>query len=234
MKLLFVVDSRYIYKRIADCVKALGAEIVRYQHIVKAMDNIGEISPDGIVVSAADFPRHWKTLVSFVRSERTAESCAIAVLYGTFFPEKERRKAQFLNVNCLVNETRLDRRALNRLCETFRPYISADKWIDRSAVKPENGLPMIVTNPLNGALIPGTAVKISPYGVIFTPEQHRLIKNLALMTELPGCSIRVGGSMLSPSCRIIRSEDTATLEFTALNEKEKQILHRFLDGYTAD
>jgi hypothetical protein len=232
MKLLFVADSLDVYKRIADHLKSLGAEIVRYQHIIKAMDNISEISPDGIVVSAADFPRHWKTLVSFVRSERTAESCAIVVLYGTFFTDKERRKAEFLNVNGLVNETRLDELALSRLCNIFRPYISADKWIDGFAVKPESGVSMIVTNPLNGVLVPGKVIKISLYGVIFMPEQHRFIKNLALMMELPGCSIRVGGAMISPVCRLIRSEDTVTLEFTALSAREKQILHRFLNDNT--
>jgi hypothetical protein len=232
MKLLFVADSRAVYKQVAGCLKPLGAEIVRYQHIIKAMDNIGEISPDGIVVSAADFPRHWKTLVSFVRSERTAESCAIVVLYGAFFTNKERKKAQFLNVNGLVNESCLDERALKRLCRIFSPYISADKWIDRFALKPRNRIPMIVTNPLNGVLVPGEVIKISLYGVIFMPEQHRLIKNLALMMELPGCSIRVGGAMISPLCRVMHSANTVTLEFTAISAREKQILHRFLNGNT--
>jgi hypothetical protein len=158
-------------------------------------------------------------------------------LYWAIFPDNERRKDKFLNVNCLVNETRLDKQELNRLCGIFRPFVSMDKWIDRFAVKPEGGVPMILTNPLNGVLIPGKVIKISPYGVVFMPEQHRLIKNLMLRMELPGCSLRMGGSMLSPSCRIIRNEDTVTLEFTALSGREKQILHRFLDVYavqTAD
>ncbi|MDR2097495.1 MAG: PilZ domain-containing protein [Spirochaetaceae bacterium] len=229
MKLLFVLESRDICKRITDCVKSLGAEIVRYQHIVKAMDNVDEISPDGIVVSAADFPRHWKTLVSFVRSAKTAEQCVIAVLYGAFFTGEEREKARFLNVNCLVNEARLDNRDLERLCGVFRPFVSPGKWINRFALKPENKIAMILTNPLNGALIPGKVIKISPYGAVFIPEQARLIKNLAPMTELPGCSLRTGGSIISPACRIIRSEDAVTLEFTALNRQEKRTLHKFLN-----
>ena len=229
MKLLLVIDSREVSKRIADYVKTLGAEIVCYQHIIKAMDNIDEVSPDGIVVSASDFPRHWKVLVSFVRSERPAETCAIALLYGPFFPEKERKKALHLNVSCLINEAYLDKRALNRLSAAFRPYISAEKWIDHLAVRPENSLAMIVTHPLTGALVPGKAVQISPDGTVFIPEKPQITKNLTVGTELPGCSIRAGGALLSPVCRVARNGDgVILLEFTALSLREKNILDMLL------
>ena len=222
---MLVLDSREIRKRIADYVGTLGAEIVCYQHIIKAMDNVDEVSPDGIVVSASDFPRHWKTLVSFVRSERPPEACAIALLYGPFFTEQDRKKAAHLNVSCLVNETHLDKRALNRLREAFRPYISAEKWIDHLAVRPENSLAMIITNPLTGALVPGKAVQISPDGAVFMPDKPGLVKNLPAMTELPGCSIRAGGALLSPICRVVRNGDgVIVLEFTALSPREKSIL----------
>jgi hypothetical protein len=225
MKLLLVLDSREIRKRITDYVKTLGAEIVCYQHIIKAMDNVDEISPDGIVVSASDFPRHWKALVSFVRNERPPESCAIVLLYGSFFPEKERKKAAHLNVSCMLNEAHLDKRALNQIREAFRPYISAGKWVDHLAVRPENSLAMIITNPLTGALVPGKAVQISPDGTVFMPEKPQMTKNLPVGTELPGCSIRAGGALLSPVCRVVRNgEGVIVLEFTALSLREKNIL----------
>jgi hypothetical protein len=225
MKLMLVLDSSEIRKRVADHLDALGVEIVCYQNIIKAMDNVDEVSPDGIVVSALDFPRHWKILVSFVRSERPPEACAVALLYGPFFSEQERKKAAYLNVNCLINETHLDKRELNRLRDAFRSYISAEKWIDHLAVRPENSLAMIVTHPLTGALIPGKAVQISPDGAVFMPDKPDLTKNLHAMTELPGCSIRAGGMLLSPVCRVVRNGDgVIVLEFTALSSREKSIL----------
>jgi hypothetical protein len=225
MKLLLVLDSREIRKRISDYLKTLGAEIVCYQHILKAMDNVDEISPDGIVVSASDFPRHWKTLVSFVRGEKPPEACAIVLLYGPFFPDQERKKAAYLNINCLIDEARLDKRALGQLSEAFRPYISAEKWVDHLAIRPENSLAMIITNPLTGALVPGKAVQISPDGAVFMPEKPQMTKNLRTGTELPGCSIRAGGALLSPVCRVVRNgESVIVLEFTALSPREKNIL----------
>ncbi|MDR2343033.1 MAG: PilZ domain-containing protein [Spirochaetaceae bacterium] len=225
MKLLLVLDSHEIRGRIENYVKSLGIEVVCYQHILKAMDNVDEISPDGIVVSASDFPRHWKTLVSFVHSERPPETCAIVLLHGSFFSEQERKKALSLDVSCLINETRLDKGALNQLREVFRPYISAEKWVNHLAVRPENSLAMIVTNPLTGALIPGKAVQISPDGAVFMPDKPALTKNLPVATELPGCSIRAGGAILSPVCRVVRNGyGVITLEFTALSPREKNIL----------
>jgi hypothetical protein len=230
MKLLLVLDSSDVYGQIADYVKDLGAEIIHYQHILKAMDNIDEIAPDGIIVSAVDFPRHWKTLISFVRNERPPEICATIVLYGTFFPDKERKKAKFLKVDCLLNEAHLDKRSLNRLREALRPYISTVDWVNHLAVRPKNSkkLAMIITNPLTGALINGKVTKISQYGVVFIPEQPRLAKNLTVMTELYGCSLRAGSTIIAPVCRVICNEESLTLEFAALKPHEKRILHKFL------
>ncbi|MDR2659128.1 MAG: PilZ domain-containing protein [Spirochaetaceae bacterium] len=230
MKLLLVLGSSEVYKQIAEYVKELGAELVHYQHILKAMDNIDEISPDGVIVSATDFPRHWKTLISFIRASRPPEVCAAAVLYGQFFSDKERKKAKILRVNCLLNEARLDRRSLNQLRETLRPYISAVEWVTHLAVRPKDSkkLTMIITNPLTGALVPGKVIKISQDGVVFMPEHPRLTKNLALMTELPGCSLRAGSTILAPVCRVIRNEESVTLEFTLFKPHEKQKLRKFL------
>jgi hypothetical protein len=230
MKLLLVLGPSDVYRHISDYVKDLGAEIIHYQHILKAMDNIDEIAPDGIIVSAADFPRHWKTLVSFVRNERSPEVCAVVVLYGALFPDKERKKAKFLNVNCLLNETHLDKRSLNRLRQTLKPYISAVEWVNHLAIRPQNSkkLTMVITNPLTGSLINGKVIKISRDGVVFMPEQPRLTKNLTLMTELHGCSLRTGSAILAPVCRVIRNEESLTLEFTALKPHEQRILYKFL------
>jgi hypothetical protein len=285
MKLLLVLGSSDIYGQIADYVKDLGAEIIHYQHILKAMDNIDEIAPDGIIVSATDFPRHWKTLISFIRSggliprplgrlelatptkngskspqlnnflterassirqcledtpplaagrlirsEHPPEVCATIVLYGPVFPDKERKKAKFLNVDCLLSEAHLDKRSLNRLREVLRPYISAVEWVNHLAVRPKNPkkLAMIITNPLTGALINGKVTKISQDGVVFIPEQPRLTKNLTLMAELHGCSLRTGSVILDPVCRVIRNEESLTLEFAALKPYERRMLHKFL------
>ena len=68
MKLLLVLSSDETYNHISHFVKPLGFELIRYNHILKAMDNIDEIEPAAIIISARDFPRHWKIMVQFVRN----------------------------------------------------------------------------------------------------------------------------------------------------------------------
>ncbi|MDR1588437.1 MAG: hypothetical protein LBS57_13370, partial [Treponema sp.] len=38
---------------------SIPIEIIHYSQALKAMDNIEEINPDAIIISACDFPRHW-------------------------------------------------------------------------------------------------------------------------------------------------------------------------------
>ncbi|MDR0408817.1 MAG: PilZ domain-containing protein [Spirochaetaceae bacterium] len=230
MKLLLVLSSSEACKQIADYVKELGVEIIHYRNIIKAMDNIDEISPDGVVVSATDFPRHWKTFVSFVRIGRPVESCAVVLLYNSFFSDKERGKAKFLNVNCLISEENLNKRSLNQLSDALRPHVPAIEWINHLAIKPQNEkkLAIILTNPLTGTLIAGKIIKISKAGMVFMPEHPRLTRNLTLMAELPSCSLRAGNAILSPICRVIRNEESLTLEFAHIKAREKRILHKFL------
>ena len=45
-------------------------DLITYDHPVKAIDNLTEIKPDTVVISAHDFPRHWKPLLVLLRELR--------------------------------------------------------------------------------------------------------------------------------------------------------------------
>jgi hypothetical protein len=205
--------------------KILGAEIILYQHPVKAMDNIDEINPDCIIISASDFPRHWKTLAGFVK-------CSIVLLHGEFFPETERRKARHLGIQTLLNEANLDESALKRLRKALRNHISAEKWMEPLVKTPENQkkTSLIITHPLSGALIPGKITKISSAGAIFKPNEPRMVKKIRPGVELSGCSLRIGSSILAPVCRVVSNDENMALEFKLLEHQEKHILERFIAG----
>jgi len=232
MKLLLVLASPSAYRQIADYVKVLGAELILYQHPVKAMDNISEINPDCIIVSASDFPRHWKTLAAFAGSDESAEKCSIVLLHGGSFSETEIRKARHLGIEAILDETRLDERSLQKLRQALRPHLSAEKWIEPLVDAPPSRkkLSLIITHPLSGALIPGRIAKISTGGALFKPDEPRLVKQIAAGTELNGCSLRAGASILSPLCRVVRKDENITLEFKLTETREKRILERFVAG----
>src|SRR5215510_14896558 len=99
MKLLLVLGSDSTYNHISLCVRPLGFELIRYYHVLKPMDNIDEIDPHGFIISAVDFPRHWKSMVQFIRNERPKETCPIIILKGNNFPVDDISKASFLGVS---------------------------------------------------------------------------------------------------------------------------------------
>ena len=82
---LLIAASDYIEELVKVHLEPLGFDHVRYRQVLKAMDNIDEINPDAILISAEDFPRHWKTLVKHVRNEHQRDKVSIIILKGTHF-----------------------------------------------------------------------------------------------------------------------------------------------------
>ncbi len=68
MKALVISDRQEIIESVTPVLKQNGFDIIHYRWIIKALDNVEEIQPDVIVLSAAEYPRHWKTLSGFVKS----------------------------------------------------------------------------------------------------------------------------------------------------------------------
>ena len=68
MKALVISDRSEIIDFVTPLLKNNGFDLIHYKWIIKALDNIEEIQPDVIVLSADEFPRHWKTVAGFVQS----------------------------------------------------------------------------------------------------------------------------------------------------------------------
>ena len=68
MKALLISDDESIVTPLDSYLKNHQFDTIIYKWLIKALDNIEEIKPDLIVISAAEYPRHWKTLVQFVKS----------------------------------------------------------------------------------------------------------------------------------------------------------------------
>jgi len=127
MKLLLVLGSDDTHNLISLYVKPLGFELIRYGHVLKAMDNIDEIDPSAVIISARDFPRHWKIMVQFIRSERSKDVCPIILLKGENFSLEEASKASFLGVSGLVTEALENPSEVSRLQGILGRYMPVDE-----------------------------------------------------------------------------------------------------------
>ena len=232
MKLLLVLGSDDNCDIISRSIRPLGFELIRYRHVLKAMDNIDEINPTTIVVSARDFPRHWKILVQFVRSERPKEICPIIILKGKGFSAEETSKAFYMGVSAVIDDT-LDRpEEVDRLQNILSRYVPVQekRKCHRFIVEPWNRIGFIMAR--GKAIITGEVRSLSAKGLLFLPDPSLPAEDIALHSEVRECSLRVGDAILSPVCRVTRIEKkTLALEFVSFPKDEHSILEQYLEEF---
>lgn len=106
MKILLVSEDEDVSLSIANAVRMAGKDVIIYRYLLKALDNIEEISPDAVIINAVDYPRHWKVLVSYI-------SCMnfnpVAALYiPRSFDEDDDREANALGISltfCSIDDS---------------------------------------------------------------------------------------------------------------------------------
>jgi methylmalonyl-CoA mutase cobalamin-binding subunit len=232
MKLLLVLGDDDSHKLIAHYVKSLGFEVIRYTHILKAMDNIDEIDPNAIIISARDFPRHWKTMVQFVRNERAKDACPIILLTGENFPVEEASKASFLGISGSITETLENSTQIRQLQEILTRYIPMDEKYQDHHFYTEfwQKFGFVFVHPENLTLITGEVKDISSDGLSFLPDNSSLVIDMTLNMKLSECSLRAGDSILSPVCRLTRKGPSLSMAFLSFPIGEQAILNKYMES----
>lgn len=230
MKLLLILGSDDYYSVICENTAALGYESIRYRHVLKAIDNIDEIDPAAVIISARDFPRHWKILVQFIRSERSKEACPIIIIKGKNFDSEETSKAFFLGANGVINGTLHNDDDVDSLKKILGRKTPVRRHVkpDHLQVEPQHRIGLLIAN-FSGSLVQADVATISSKDLSFTPHKPLPPKAVKLNKKLPECSLRTGNSILSPQCKISGAGKTISLEFVSFPEGEQQILNRYLE-----
>ena len=104
MKILVVAEKEHILQSIKKHLPPLGFDFIFYNNPVKALDNLAEISPELIIFSAEDYPRHWKPFLKVLRNSFSHEKCIFIILKTSYFSFEDAEKSIFLGANGLVDE----------------------------------------------------------------------------------------------------------------------------------
>jgi hypothetical protein len=230
MKLLLVTASDDTYDLISLYIRPLGFELIRYRHIIKAMDNVDETDPAGVIISANDFPRHWKAMVQFIRTERPKEICPVIILTGKKFPLEDTTQAFYIGVSGIVDEN-LTAAELDRLQTIISRYISVDerRRSRRFYTAEWNRFGFLISNPKDKTIIPGEVKNISASGLSFSPAYSSFMNDIGLHTVLSQCSLRAGDMILSPTCSLTRGGRIVSLEFVSFPDNERNSLEKYLE-----
>ena len=231
MKLLLVLSSDTLYDLLSVYVKPLGFELIRYNYIQKAMDNIEEVDPAAIVISASNFPRQWKTMVQFIRCERTKDVCPIILLKGSSFNTEEAMKASYLGVSGIINEDLGNPAEIERLQGILGRYLSINEKRKTRRIHTESwqNIGFIFSRPKDKVLISGYVKDISVGGFSFQAEYPSLMGEIQLDAILRDCSFRAGEYILSPVCRLARTGKIVSMEFVSFPSGEKEQLTDYLE-----
>ena len=231
MKLLMVFSADDNCNIISRSIRPLGFEMIRYRHVLKAMDNIDEINPSAILVSARDFPRHWKFLVQFVRAERANETCPIVILKGGNFSTEEMTSAYFLGASGIIDDSLNSPAEISRLKNILSHYapLEEKRKHRRFHMEPWHRAGILAINRREKSLITGDVENISSGGLTFIPANCAApMGEASLNDEFNECSLRLGDSILSPVCRLVRSGEKPAVEFASFPDNEQRIFDQFL------
>jgi hypothetical protein len=235
MKLLLVFAADENCNIISRSIRPLGFEMIRYRQVLKAMDNIDEINPSAIVVSARDFPLHWKFLVQFVRAERANEICPIIILKGGNFSTEEMTSAYFLGVSGIIDDSLNSPAEINRLQNILSHYapLEEKRKHRRFNVEPWHRACLLAVNRREKSLVSGDVQNISAGGLAFVSANSAPVGDASWNDQFDECSIRLGSSILSPACRLVRAGEKPAMEFTSFPEGEQSVFEQFLHQLSA-
>lgn len=231
MKALVIVEDDSVAEIVKYYLKPLGLDIIHYRDPIKALDNLEEIFPDAVIMSAKDFPRHWKAIVVDIRSSRPKSACAVVLLKGDFFPFEEAAKAAYLGVNGVVKEDLADKAELSRFQQVLKRYVEIDdsRVSDRHAPGPWDRLGFIFSHPVSLAPIAGVIETISSDGLSFVADQGALVADLEPGMLIDDASLRIDSDILAVRLRLVRNGKVMAFAFESC-EAEREAIAAYIAG----
>jgi hypothetical protein len=230
MKALLIVENDRVADIVRFYLKPLGFEAVRYRNPVKALDNLDELEPDAVVMSACDFPRHWKILVQAVRSTKSKDACVIVLLKGAIFPFEEAAKAVFLGVNGVVRDDLDDKHEQANFQRLLKRYISVEESRIAERLSPSawDRLDFMFAHPKTLVPVAGRLETVSAIGISFAPDSPSVVADLETGDTIDDCSLRVGDRILTLSCLIVRADRVLGLSISRIEDEERQYFENYL------
>ena len=172
MKVLLIAEDDKTIDALVPVIKKSGAEIITYRWLLKALDNVEEIAPDMVVISTAEYPRHWKTFVQFTKSGIGGVVPKVILYNSRPMSDDEKSKARSLGVFGMFNS--LDEKGL----EEVEKYLAGKSEQAFGFVSNGPKFELVFTNPKNESLITGSVKSVQDNRIEFTSDIPDLIKNL--------------------------------------------------------
>ena len=131
MKALIISEDENVYTSLNNTLIEAGYDTIIYKWLLKALDNIEEIRPDCIVVSSSEYPRHWKTLVQFVKSGIGGDDVDVYLYEPNPMSTEDEEKARILGITDYF--TSLEPSVLEQLFGKKEEAVEVEKTVVQEA-----------------------------------------------------------------------------------------------------
>jgi len=184
MKILIISDDSAFINTIDSYFQKRGHSSIIYKWLIKAMDNLEEIKPEVIIVSADEYPRHWKSLVQFMESGIAGKEHKIYLYKKDKIEGEEELKIQKLNIAKVFDN--LDSITLNTTFAECFPKTQQAENIENKETTSETENSLIITNPGTHNFVYGKysfinekAIKFSTNDEFYLPKINEYIEKLS-------------------------------------------------------
>ncbi|MFP4385109.1 MAG: PilZ domain-containing protein [Spirochaetia bacterium] len=234
MKILLIAEREMLRDYINLHFRPHGSEIIQYWNPIKAMDNLEEVSPDLVLFSAQDYPRHWKPFLTFLRNEISKNETVFILLKGDNLTLEEASKANHLGVNGIVHENLDDAEELIRLKKLVERYkdIAEDRRSDRIVPTKVDRITFSYFRVDDLTLVTGTVRDISSGGVSFEPIDPAATTGMETGRLFRGCTLRVGEKLLSIDCKLVKNNRQQHFMFSNLSKDDLDDIKSYLEQHT--
>lgn len=130
MKVLLISDDKKNLEILNRELCKNGYDTIIYHWLLKALDNIEEISPDYCIVSVPDYPRHWKILAQFVKNGFSRVSCKVILFSPERLSEEETKKVEELGISGTIES--LDEDGIKNLLELLNSRKEEEKTEEKT------------------------------------------------------------------------------------------------------
>ena len=184
MKTLIISDDAQFTKTIDSFFTRKGHSTIIYKWLIKAMDNLEEIKPDILIISADEYPRHWKSRVQFMESGIAGKEHTIYLYKKEKIEGEEELKIQKLNIAKVFDN--LDSITLNTTFADCFPKTQQAENIENKETTSETENSLIITNPGTHNFVYGKytfinekAIKFSTNDEFYLPKINEYIEKLS-------------------------------------------------------
>ena len=188
MKVLLIADEEDFIEKATAKLNDNGFDVITYRWLLKAMDNVEEIAPEVIIVSAASYPRHWKTLVSFVQTGLSKIVPKVILYIQRSLDNEEIKKTEALNICGIFNS--IDENGLNEILD----LISDKKSKDYS---------LIITNSKTVAFVTGKILSYENDVISFEPDLPASVSALPEDQKITQATLKNKNSIKYISAKIV-------------------------------